>query len=476
MLFNSFEFWAFFAVVLGGYAMLPHRGQNRLLLVASYVFYGSWDWRFLGLIVVSTLIDYWVGRRLEAPSASDATRKRLVSLSVAVNLGILGVFKYLGFFIESAAQGLETLGFQANLPSLSIVLPVGISFYTFQTMSYTLDIYRKKLEPTRDLLDFALYVSFFPQLVAGPIERASRLLPQVVDRRTVTGEDVKVGIYCILLGLAKKMVIADNMALLADAVFTRDPSTVTGLEALVGIYAFAFQIYGDFHGYSLIAQGTARLMGFHLMDNFRHPYFATNPQDFWRRWHISLSTWLRDYLYIPLGGNRKGTVRTYQNLFTTMVLGGLWHGANWTFVVWGTIHGSWLAVHRWLTSSTTAERPGVAESFGIFGRLVRMFVTFQLVCLTWLFFRAESVGQAWQFSTSVFLDPTVTDLVRVGLPWIAFFVVPVLAYEAWVERRGDLFALLQVDWRWRAAFYAILVIGLVWFSAPVRSEFIYFQF
>ncbi len=471
MLFNSFEFWIFFGIVLILYRASGHRLQNRMLLLASYYFYGSWDWRFLSLIVVSTVVDYYVGLGLVSPESSRARRKRLVSLSVAVNLGLLGVFKYLGFFADSAAALLAQLGFQANLPSLHIILPVGISFYTFQTMSYTLDIYRKELEPTRDFLDFALYVSFFPQLVAGPIERARRLLPQVVGERTVTKQDFREGLYCILYGLFKKVVIADNMAVIANRVFAMDPASVTGLESLLGVYAFAFQIYGDFHGYSLIAQGTARWMGFHVMDNFRHPYFASNPQDFWRRWHISLSTWLRDYLYIPLGGSRKGTARTYRNLLTTMVLGGLWHGANWTFVVWGTIHGGWLAIHRWVSGRLPDLAPGA-----VVGHLVRVFVTFQLVCVTWLFFRADSVSQAWAFLGSLFSGFPLTDLARLGFPLVAFFVLPMLTYEFWVERRNDLFAITRSPGLARAAFYLVIILLLVWFPAPVPSEFIYFQF
>ncbi|MBT8405679.1 MAG: MBOAT family protein, partial [Gemmatimonadetes bacterium] len=319
MLFNSYLFWAFFAVVLLLYRGLKHRGQNRMLLVASYVFYGSWDWRFLSLIVFSTLVDYWVGLALADPSATDRRRRRLVTVSLVSNLGLLAVFKYLGFFVDSAAALLEGLGLQANLPSLHIILPVGISFYTFQTLSYTIVIYRRKLEPTRDLLDFGLYVAFFPQLVAGPIERASHLLPQVLRPRRTTERQFREGLYCILYGLFKKVVIADNMALVVNHIFSQPPSTLNGLDTLVGVYAFAFQIYGDFHGYSLIAQGVARWLGFDIMDNFRQPYFAWSPQEFWRRWHISLSTWLRDYLYIPLGGSRTGG-RT-RNVLITMLLG-----------------------------------------------------------------------------------------------------------------------------------------------------------
>ena len=336
MLFNSFIFWAFFAVVLLVYRRLKHRGQNRLLLVASYVFYGYWDWRFLSLILLSTVVDYYVAIGIE--SSSDARRrKRLLCGSMLTNLGLLGVFKYFGFFAEEAVRVLNAVGMPASLPSLQVVLPVGISFYTFQTMSYTIDVYRGQTRAARNVLDFALFVCFFPQLVAGPVERSHRLMPQILNPRKETPGQFSEGLYHILFGLFKKVVIADNMARLVNTVFAVPVSQLTGAECLVGVYAFAFQIYGDFSGYSSMAQGLARWMGFNLMSNFRMPYLAVSPSDFWRRWHISLSQWLRDYLYVGLGGNRLGKLMTYRNLLLTMVLGGLWHGAGWTFLVWGTL-------------------------------------------------------------------------------------------------------------------------------------------
>jgi alginate O-acetyltransferase complex protein AlgI len=470
MLFNSYTFWLFFAVVLVLYRVLPHRAQNRMLLVASWAFYASWDWRFLSLIAISTVVDFVVGKAIAAPGASEAGRKRWLLASLVTNLGLLGVFKYFGFFVESAGVLLTALGFEPNPWSLRIILPVGISFYTFQTLSYTIDIYRRQLKPCDDILDFALYVSFFPQLVAGPIERAKRLLPQIMERREVTGRDFQVGLYCILLGLFKKVVLADNMALIVDHIFSQPVETLSALDCLLGVYAFAFQIYGDFHGYSLIAQGTAFWLGIRLMDNFRHPYFAISPQDFWRRWHISLSTWLRDYLYIPLGGNRGSQAATYRNLMTTMVLGGLWHGAAWTFVIWGVIHGGWLAIHRLLSERVEASNPGWI------GLGIRMFVTFQIVCVTWLFFRAESVSQAVGFFQSLFGSYGTSDITVLGFGLLAFFALPMVAYEAWVERRRDLFAITTVHWGWRVLLYTVIVFFLLWFPAPVPSEFIYFQF
>lgn len=471
MLFNSYTFWGFYAVVLLAYRILPHRAQNRLLLLASYVFYGTWDWRFLSLIIFSTIVDFVAGRAMVSPASTESTRKRWLILSLSTNLGLLAVFKYLGFFVESAASLLTLMGLEPNLWTLRIILPVGISFYTFQTLSYTIDIYRRQLRPCDDFLDFALYVSFFPQLVAGPIERARQLLPQIVQPRTVSARDFQLGLYCILLGLFKKVVVADNMALVVNHIFSQPPGSLSALDALLGVYAFAFQIYGDFHGYSLIAQGTAFWLGVRLMDNFRHPYFATSPQDFWRRWHISLSTWLRDYLYIPLGGNRGSSVATYRNLLTTMILGGLWHGAAWTFVIWGVIHGGWLAIHRFISE----RRPAPAE-FGWAGAGVRMFLTFQMVCVTWLFFRADSVPQALGFFGALFGSYAPSSVTALGFGLLAFFALPMLLYEAWVERRGDLFAITSVHWVWRVALYTVIAFFLLWFPAPVPSEFIYFQF
>ena len=297
MLFSSYIFWVFFAVVYLLYRVLPHRGQNRMLLVASYFFYGCWDWRFLFLLFGTTVVDYFVGLGI---GRADMPRRRkgILLISLCANLGLLGVFKYYGFFAHEMMGLLARLGIPASLPMLRVVLPVGISFYTFQEMSYTIDVYRGQTRPVRNFLDFALYVSFFPQLVAGPIERSFHLIPQILTPRKVDEGAFAAGLYLVLTGLFRKVVIADNMASIANAVFGTDPAKLTGVECLIGIYAFALQIYGDFSGYSAIAQGIARWMGFELMTNFRMPYLSTSPSDFWRRWHISLSSWLRDYLYI----------------------------------------------------------------------------------------------------------------------------------------------------------------------------------
>ena len=351
MQFNSTIFPLFFAAVYAIYLLMGSRrfrAQNAWLLASSYAFYGYWDPRFLALLALSTVVDYVIGRRLEA-TEDERARKRLVTLSVLVNLGVLGFFKYFGFFVESTAALLDTMGLPANVKTLEILLPVGISFYTFQTLSYTIDVYRRAMPATRDLLGFALFVSFFPQLVAGPIERASRLLPQILAPRTVTATKVQAGLWLLVWGYFKKTVIADQAAMIANPLFDGDWSTLTGLEPLTAVLAFTIHIYCDFSGYSDIARGLAKLMGFDFLLNFRLPYLATGPSDFWLRWHVSLSTWLRDYLYIPLGGNRGGTLLTYRNMFLVMALGGLWHGAAWPYVLWGSYHGVLLVLERlWL--------------------------------------------------------------------------------------------------------------------------------
>ena len=472
MLFNSYQFWLFLAVVILLYRSLPHRGQNRMLLIASYVFYAAWDWRFLSLILISTAVDYWVALGLGSHAVGPG-RRRLLLVSLVTNLGLLGVFKYYGFFSRELAAFLEALGLSASIPTLDLVLPVGISFYTFQTLSYTIDVYRGRTRPCRSFLDFALYVAFFPQLVAGPIERPQRLLPQMLARRTVTSNDFREGLHHVMLGLFKKVVIADNMAPIVDTVFSKDLSSLSGGECLVGLYAFAFQIYGDFSGYSSIAKGIARWMGFDIMTNFAAPYFARSPREFWRRWHISLSTWLRDYLYIPLGGNRGTRLFTYRNLLLTMLIGGLWHGAAWTFLAWGLYHGILLAITRlW-------EHSGPQRSAAPRSRLVAfasIIGTFHLVCLGWLFFRAASMTQAWHMLGAIATDLSAGPFVVAALSMIIFFTVPLLLYEFVVDRGPEAEIAIPEKWQVRAAVYAYCSGMLLFFPPPTSHEFIYFQF
>ena len=390
------------------YPRLNLRKQNVFLLAASYIFYGYWDWRFNFLLLTSTVVDFFIGQRLF--KAKDKRNKKcLLLVSVTVNLGILGFFKYFNFFIDSMGVFLAGFGLDPHLPLLHVILPVGISFYTFQTMSYTFDIYRGRLTPINNFIDFALFVSFFPQLVAGPIERARNLLPQITKRRNISYFQIKSGLNLILLGYFKKVAIADTLAPIVDHAFS-NPGVLSSGELLTGIYAFSFQIYGDFSGYTDIARGVARLLGFEIMENFNAPYLSRNITEFWRRWHISLSSWLRDYLYISLGGNRKGKHRTYLNLMITMFLGGLWHGAAWTFVAWGVVHGIYLAIHRFMLEDRKLDLSGPLNLTGWVFDLLRIVFTFHLVTLTWILFRGQDFMTAIKYLTGILRFQTISDV------------------------------------------------------------------
>jgi D-alanyl-lipoteichoic acid acyltransferase DltB (MBOAT superfamily) len=473
MLFNSWTFLPFVLVVLGLYYVLPWRWQNRMLLVASCVFYGSWDWRFLILLVISTSIDFLVGLGLYRAHGPRA-RKWLLAVSCGVNLGILGFFKYFNFFADNLEDLLAALGLPVAAAHLNIILPIGISFYTFHAMSYAIDIYRGKMKPIASYPDYMLFVLYFPQLVAGPIARAAALIPQITHARTIRGEQVRQGLWLVLWGFFKKLVIADNLAPLVDAAFAA-PTTPGGAECLLAVYAFAYQIYCDFSGYTDIARGLGKLMGIELAVNFDRPYLARNPPDFWRRWHISLSTWLRDYLYIPLGGNRHGRWQTYRNLMLTMVLGGLWHGASWTFVVWGAYHGALLvAWHAW-----AARRPaalGQEDSGGLLRPALSCFVMFQLTCLGWLLFRADSLGQVGQFLAHMATSPALDA----GALHIAFALLPLAAVlwviESWVGNADDPTTAWGWDWLLGQAAVCGLLVAILLFTPSGARAFLYFQF
>ena len=478
MLFNSPAFLIFLCVTLVVYhALGPRRWrlQNLFLLVGSYFFYGWWDPRFLVLIWISTGVDFVCGQRIDA-SSDPAVRRRWLWVSMVTNLGILGFFKYFNFFIDSAAVALRSLGLEADPWVLAILLPPGISFYTFQTMSYTLDIHAGRMHPRRDLLSFALFVAFFPQLVAGPIERASRLLPQVEKARpAVTAQQVMSGLALILTGMFKKVAIADRVAVLADAAFASRAEDSSGL-LLTGVYAFAVQIYCDFSAYSDIARGSARLLGIELMRNFEAPYLARNITDFWRRWHISLSTWLRDYLYIPLGGNRHGRFMTYRNLIATMLLGGLWHGAAWTFVVWGLLHGLYLAFHRIFCA--VLDRKRVLDVGGALQWTMAIFwtvVTFHLVCLTWIFFRAESFPEAWFVLSGIVTGaggaPTAAIVWALGATLLMDIALRAYDDHAWILRLPRFGQFLVVQLMLGGIFLGILAA-----RGQEARPFIYFQF
>ncbi len=472
MLFNSLSFALFFAAVLALAPALRHRGQNLFLLVASYLFYAAWDWRFLGLLWLSTAVDFAIG--LALGRARDArARRRLVVASLVVNLGILAAFKYAGFFARSLAALLLPLGLSLPPLALQVVLPVGISFYTFQSLSYTIDVYRGRVAPVPSLLDFALYVAFFPQLVAGPIERAAHLLPQVQAPRRIRAAQLGSGAWLVLFGLFKKAVVADNLAVLVDAVYAPAASP-TGPEVLLATYAFAFQIYCDFSGYTDIARGVARCLGFELMRNFDLPYLAASPREFWRRWHISLSTWLRDYLYIPLGGSRGGAARTQRNLALTMLLGGLWHGAAWTFVLWGAWHGALLCAQRALDPALArlAPRgPAAARAWRAWGVLL----TFHLVCAGWLLFRAESLAHAGALCAALASTP-VAGLAGSWLLPFGALLAPLALIELAQARSGDPEAVLRWPLPLRALVYAGVFAGLVLLGEDFGEPFLYFQF
>ena len=470
MLFNSQVFLLFFVVVYGAYRLLPHRGQNLLLLVASYFFYGWWDWRFLSLIFISTVVDYVAGGVIYRAEGNPRKRKMAVVVSMTTNLAILGFFKYFNFFADNLSVLLQQVGLPGFTRHLHIILPVGISFYTFQAMSYALDIYRGQLKPARSFLNFATFVAYFPQLVAGPIERASNLLPQIENPRAITREGLKTGAWLILWGLFKKCVIADNLAVLVDGVF--GAPAATGAESLIALYAFAFQILCDFSGYSDIARGLARWMGVELMLNFNNPYVALNPKDFWSRWHISLSTWLRDYLYIPLGGNRKGRRRTYINLALTMLLGGLWHGAAWTFVAWGAFHGALLvAYHGWADRFSPKGAPDSGRRLTL-----RRLWMFHLVCLGWLFFRANSLGQVGAMLHGLATNFAWNANAGNMLTAMIVYCLPLWLVQALQVKTNDLSAPMKLSLAPRAALIAVMGWMFITLGNTGGGAFIYFQF
>jgi alginate O-acetyltransferase complex protein AlgI len=482
MLFNSFEYAIFLPVVFIIYWFITNRSlrlQNLTILTASYFFYGWWDWRFLSLIIFSTVVDFMVGQGL-MKTDDRMTRKMWLWLSIIVNLGLLGVFKYYNFFLDSlynAAPGLQAvMGFN----TLSIILPVGISFYTFQTLSYTIDIYKRKLEPTNDFIAFAAYVAFFPQLVAGPIERATNLLPQFKKERVFNYTAAVDGMRQILWGLFKKIVIADNSAVFANEIFANSES-YSGSVLLFGALFFAIQIYGDFSGYSDIAIGTARLFGFNLMRNFAFPYFSRDIAEFWRRWHISLSTWFRDYLYIPLGGSRGGRGMQIRNIFVIFIVSGFWHGANWTFIAWGALHAIFF-LPLLLTKKNRSHMDIAAKGklLPSLKELMGMAVTFTLVLLAWVFFRAEDLGHAFSylggmFSSSLFTVPSFHDSVKA---LTALILISVFIIVEWLGRERE-YAIAGLDFRFKkpvryAIYYAIVLV--IFWAGGQGQQFIYFQF
>lgn len=472
MLFNSAQFAVFFVIVYAAYLVLNHRWQNRMLLVASYVFYGAWDWRFLSLLFLTTAVDYYCGLKIGA--AEDIRVKKLfVGLAVCFNLTMLGFFKYFNFFASSLQSLLARVGLNVHPHLLKIILPIGISFYTFQAISYVVDVYRGQLKPAKSLSDFALFVAFFPQLVAGPIERASHLLPQVLKPRILTWDKFRYGCWLIFWGLFQKIFVADNLARIVDPVFG-SAAPYDGAKVLIAIYAFAFQIFCDFNGYSLIARGLGSCMGFNIMLNFNLPYFSTNPREFWQRWHISLSTWLRDYLYIPLGGDRKGAASTCRNLMITMLLGGLWHGAAWTFVIWGAYHGVILVAHRLIRPvlrNISEPKNPVMKDLWFFARV---FFFFHLTCAGWLIFRAGSVRQILDMVNAVIFDFRFN--VNFDILSLIFFLALLIIIQVSQFTRKNLNIIFELKPFTRFALYAVIFYSMLLCGVRTGQEFVYFQF
>jgi len=480
MLFNSIEYAFFLPIVFCLYWFVTNKNlslQNAFIVGASYFFYGMWDWRFLSLIVFSTMVDYTIGNLLHHYKNNNI-RKALLWVSILVNLGFLGVFKYYNFFVDSFVDAFSLFGTKPNVSTLKILLPVGISFYTFQTLSYTIDVYRNKLTPTKNFIAFAAFVSFFPQLVAGPIERATNLLPQFLKSRKFEHAQAVDGLRQILWGLVKKVVVADNCAHYVNIIFNNS-ADYNGSTLLLGAILFGFQIYCDFSGYSDIAIGTARLFGFKLMQNFAFPYFSRDIAEFWRRWHISLSTWFRDYLYIPLGGSRGSNFLKVRNVFIIFLVSGFWHGANWTFIVWGFLNALYFLPLLLLQKNRTNVSTVVAQNNWLpTGKeAIQMIITFSLVSLAWVYFRAENLLHANDIlaeigSASLFSIPQV-------LPRLVLVIVIVFVLIEWFGRRNQ-YAIESIEQvlkarplRW--AFYFLLIF-FIQSLAGNQQEFIYFQF
>jgi len=482
MIFNSIDFAAFLPIVFALYWALSKKSlklQNALIVSASYFFYAWWDWRFLSLILISTTIDYTIGILL-IKQKNKAKRKRLLWLSIIINIGLLSFFKYYNFFIENFSAAFSFFGTEIKGDFLYIILPIGISFYTFQTLSYTIDIYRNKLKPTNDFIAFSAFVSFFPQLVAGPIERATNLLPQFYQKREFNYTKIIDGLRQILWGLFKKIVIADNCAKYANLIFDNS-GDYSGSTLVLGAFFFTFQIYADFSGYSDIAIGTSRLFGFNLKQNFAFPYFSRDVAEFWRRWHISLTTWFRDYIYIPLGGSRVGTYKNIRNIFIIFIVSGFWHGANWTFIVWGGLNAIYF-IPLLIFKKNRKHIDIVAKNKNCpsLKEFLLMVSTFSLTMFTWILFRAENILHAKNyfsgiFTPSLFTIPDFEDLKRASI--ILLLVVIFIGIE-W-KGRAQLYALEKFGLNWRKpiryGMYYVMILLIILFNIG-EQEFIYFQF
>lgn len=472
MLFNSIEFLLFFIVVLSLYLLLNHRWQNRLLLLASYFFYGFWDWRFLFLIFTSTVVDYFCALQIDY-AQDKKIKKRYLFLSILVNLSILGFFKYYNFFSSNLIALFSDFGLTLDVNTINIILPIGISFYTFQSLSYTIDVYRDEMKPTRNFFDFALFISFFPQLVAGPIERAKRLLPQITKPRTLSMGQFNEGFFLMFWGLFEKIFISGNLAKIVEPVFSSNTHQ-SGSMVLVALYAFSFQIFVDFDGYSNIARGIGKCLGFNIMVNFNNPYAANNPQEFWRRWHISLTSWLRDYLYIPLGGNRGSNWFTIRNIMIVMILGGLWHGASWTFIIWGIYHGFILIMHRiW---KQTKKKSGSVSIFFDKLPILKWFIFIHMIVVGWAFFRADSIGQASEMLASIIYHFDCDVVTIETFFTLIAIILPLLIVQCGQIKTKNLMFLYRQHWFIKTFAYALMTYLIFGLGVLTAEEFMYFQF
>ncbi|NNC50487.1 MAG: MBOAT family protein [Flaviramulus sp.] len=483
MLFNSLEFFIFLPVVFILYWFASKKylnTQNILLLIASYVFYGMWDWRFLSLIMLSTVVDYYVGIKIDS-NTDKSLRKRWLWVSVIFNVGLLGFFKYYNFFVDSWVDMFSLFGYNMKSTwTLRVILPVGISFYTFQTMSYSFDVYYKKLKPTRDFLSFAAFVSFFPQLVAGPIERASNLLHQITNKRNFNYNQSVSGLKLILWGLFKKIVIADSLGPIVDDVFS-NYSNYPSSTLILGVTLFSFQVYGDFSGYSDIAIGTAKLFGIELMSNFKFPNFSRNVAEYWQRWHVSLSTWFRHYVYIPLGGSRVSKLKSVRNICIIFLISGFWHGANWTFIFWGGFHA--LAfIPVFLMGRNSIYKNSVVGENALFPSLKevgQVMLTFGIVTFSRIFFRSESITDAFSFITYIFTDFTYKSYSHpLGYRMIDYYILlGLFVFYEYLIRKDERSPFKFKSPVVRFVLYTLVIFGmLLFYDDAIDRSFIYFQF
>lgn len=482
MLFNSIDFAIFLPIVFILYWFVTNKNlklQNLLIVISSFIFYGWWDWRFLSLILFSIIVDFTIGVKLKSEE-NLFKRKAILWISIIVNLGFLGFFKYYNFFLDNFVAAFSFFGTEIKTNSLNIILPVGISFYTFQTLSYTIDVYKRKLEPTTDFIAFSAFVSFFPQLVAGPIERATHLLPQFYVKRNFDYQKSVDGLRQILWGLFKKIVIADNCAEYANLIFNNS-ADYSGSTLVLGALFFTFQIYCDFSGYSDIAIGTSRLFGFDLMRNFNFPYFSRDMAEFWRRWHISLSTWFRDYLYIPLGGSQGGTAMKVRNTFIIFIVSGFWHGANWTFIAWGVLNAIYF-LPLLLTKNNRANLDVVAQGKNLpsLKEFSHMLLTFSLTVFAWIFFRANNIDHAMSYISEIFSPSllSIPKFVGMSKALTTIMLVGIFVFIEWLGREHQ-FALANLGLKWNRPFryllYYSIIVAIIVFGGA-EQQFIYFQF